>query len=67
MVLATISILAATHSSVYYLTSAESCFSVQFRYHEGLTVDSNMVNKLGHIPACVKQLFSHIVNTGDFS
>ena len=42
-------------------------FSVHFRYHEGLTVDSNMVNKLGHIPTCVKQLFSHIVNNGDFS
>ena len=30
-------------------------------------MDSNMVNKLVHIPAYVKQLFSHIVNTGDFS
>ena len=47
-------------------TSAEGCFSVQFRYHEGLTVDSNIVNKLGHIPARVKQLFSHIVNDDDF-
>ena len=30
-------------------------------------MDSNMVNKLGHIPARVKQPFSHIVNNGDFS
>ena len=67
VVLTTISTLAFTHSSVLYLTSEEGCFSVHFRYHEGLTVDSNMVNKLGHIPACVKQLFSHIVNNGDFS
>ena len=30
-------------------------------------MDSSMVSKLGHILARVKQLFSHIVNNGDFS
>ena len=53
------------HCSVSY-----QCRGLHFRYHEGLSVDSNMVNKLGHniIPSLVQELFGHsIVNIGDLS